>query len=84
MIGGRKIKWAGDNMHRRNNYTVLVADPEGMRLLERQQRRWVGNIKMCIKFRKSGCINLAQNRDQSLAVVKAEINFGVCKMQRIC
>jgi hypothetical protein len=71
------------NMHRKNDYKVLVAEPEGMSVLERQQRILDDDIKIFIKFGKLGSINLAQDRDQNLAVVNTEINFVFCKMRRI-
>jgi hypothetical protein len=34
---------------RRNVYVILVGKPERNRLLERQRRRWVANIKMVLR-----------------------------------
>jgi hypothetical protein len=34
---------------KRNAYRILVAKPEGKRLLGRPRLRWVGNIKMDLR-----------------------------------
>jgi hypothetical protein len=45
----RRMRWAGHVSRmgeKRNAYRLLVAKPEGRRLLERTRRRWLDNIKM--------------------------------------
>jgi hypothetical protein len=64
----------------RNAYTILVGKPEGKRPLGRPRRRWVDNIK--INLREIGWdgmnwFDLAQDRDQSKALVNTVMNFGV-------
>jgi hypothetical protein len=51
----------------RNAYKVLVGKPEGKRLLGRQRRRWVDNIKLHLReigWDGMDWIDLAQDRDQ--------------------
>jgi hypothetical protein len=46
------MRWAGNVARmeeKRNAYRVLVAMPEGKRLLGRPKRRWVDNIKMDLR-----------------------------------
>jgi hypothetical protein len=55
------------NEENRDAYRILLGKPEGKRLLGRQKRRWVDNIKM--DLREIGCggmdwIDLAQDRNQ--------------------
>jgi hypothetical protein len=57
-----------------------VAKPEGKRSLGRPRRRWVDNIK--IDLRQIGWggmdwIDLAQDRDQSRALVNTVMNLRV-------
>jgi hypothetical protein len=57
-----------------------VGNPEGKRLLGSPRRRWVDNIK--IDLREIGWdggdwIDLAQDRDQLRALVKAVMNLRV-------
>jgi hypothetical protein len=47
MIKSRRMRWAGHVariMEKKNAYRILVGKP-----LERQRRRWVGNIKMNLR-----------------------------------
>jgi hypothetical protein len=65
---------------KRNAYRILVGNPEGKRPLGRPRRRWVDNIKM--DFREIGWdggdwIDLAQDRDQLRALVRAVMNLRV-------
>jgi hypothetical protein len=65
---------------KKNAYRILVGNPEGKRPLGRPRRRWVDNIK--IDLRETGCdggdwIDLAQDRDQWRALVKAVMNLWV-------
>jgi hypothetical protein len=63
-----------------NAYRILVGKPEGKSPLERSRRRWVDNIKMNLrKIRWCGkdWIDLAQDRDQSRALVNTVTNFQV-------
>jgi hypothetical protein len=62
----------------RNEYRILVGNPEGKRPLGRSRRRWVNNIKMdlrAIGWDGMDWIYLAQNRDQWKALVNAVMNF---------
>ncbi|KAJ4429771.1 hypothetical protein ANN_21975 [Periplaneta americana] len=82
-IKSRRLKWAGHVEHMgesRNACRVLVGRPEGKRRLWRPRRRWEDNIKM--DLREVGCddrewINLAQDRDQWRAYVRAAMNLRV-------
>jgi hypothetical protein len=65
---------------KRNAYTILVGKREGKRPLGRPRRRWEDNIK--IDIRKLGWggmdwIDLAQDRDQSRALVNTVMNLWV-------
>ena len=64
----------------RNTYRVLVGKPEGKRPLGRPRRRCEDNIKM--DLREVGCdpgewMDLAENRDQWRAYVRAVMNLRV-------
>ena len=64
----------------RNAYRVLVGKPEGKRPLGKPRRRWEDNIKM--DLREVDCdpgewIDLAEDRDQWRAYVRAVMNLGV-------
>ena len=64
----------------RNAYRVLVGKPEGKRPLGRPRHRWEDNIKM--DLREVVCdpgewINLAEDRDQWRAYVRAVMNLRV-------
>ncbi|KAJ4435156.1 hypothetical protein ANN_23732 [Periplaneta americana] len=62
----------------RNAYRVLVGRREGKRPLERQRRRWEDNIKMDLRevgYDGRDWINLAQDRDQWRAYVRAAMNL---------
>jgi hypothetical protein len=51
---------------KRNAYRILVGKPKGKRLLGRQRRRWMDNIKMDLREIEWGVIdwiNLAHDRD---------------------
>jgi hypothetical protein len=61
-------------------YRILVGNPERKRPLGRPRRRWVNNIK--IDLREIGWdgmdwIDLAQDRDQWMALVNAVIYLRV-------
>jgi hypothetical protein len=48
-------------------YRILVGNPEGKRLLERQRRRWQDGIKIYLREIGWGSvewIHLAQNKDR--------------------
>ncbi|KAJ4444245.1 hypothetical protein ANN_06036 [Periplaneta americana] len=82
-IKSRRLRWAGHVARMgesRNAYRVLVGRPEGKRPLGRPRRRWEDNIKM--DFREVGYddrewVNLAQDRDQWRAYVRAAMNLRV-------
>ncbi|KAJ4438799.1 hypothetical protein ANN_14751 [Periplaneta americana] len=82
-IKSRRLRWAGHVARMgesRNAYRVLVGRPERKRPLGRPRRRWEDNIKM--DLREVGCddrewINLAQDKDQLRAYVRAAMNLRV-------
>ena len=82
-LKSRRLRWAGHvaRMEQsRNAYRVLVGKPEGKRLLGRPRRRWEDNTKM--DLREVGCdpgqcIDLAEDRDQWRAYVRAVMNLRV-------
>jgi hypothetical protein len=53
-----------------------MGNPEGKRPLGRPRRGWVDNIKMDLRDDRDW-IDLAQNRDQWRALVKAVMNLRV-------
>ncbi|KAJ4438739.1 hypothetical protein ANN_14690 [Periplaneta americana] len=79
----RRLRWArhvarmGES---RNAYRVLVGRPEGKRPLGRPRRRWEDIIKMDLReveYDDRDWINLAQDRDQWRAYVRAASNVDV-------
>jgi hypothetical protein len=65
---------------KRNAYRILVGKPEEKRLLRRPRRRWVDNIKTDlreIEWDGMDWIDLAKDRDQWRALVKAVMNLRV-------
>jgi hypothetical protein len=61
-------------------YRILVGNPEEKRPLGRPRRRWVDNIKIELKeigWDGGDWIDLAQDRDQWRALVRAVMNFRV-------
>ncbi|KAJ4433494.1 hypothetical protein ANN_15798 [Periplaneta americana] len=82
-IKSRRLRWA-EHVARmcesRNAYRVLVGRPEGKRPLGRPRRRWEDNIKMDLRemgYDDREWINLAQDRDQWRAYVRAAMNLRV-------
>ncbi|KAJ4448479.1 hypothetical protein ANN_10495 [Periplaneta americana] len=79
----RRLRWAGHVARMgesRNAYRVLVGRPEGKRPLGRPRRRWEDNIKMDLRevgYDDRDWINLAQDRDQWRAYVRAAMNLQV-------
>ena len=64
----------------RNASIVLVGKPDGKRPLGRPRRRWEDNIKM--NLREVGCdpgdcIDLAEDREQWWAYIRAVMNLWV-------
>ncbi|KAJ4445390.1 hypothetical protein ANN_07195 [Periplaneta americana] len=80
-ITSRRLRWAGHLARMgesRNAYRVLVGRPEGKRPLRRPRRRWEDNIKMELRevgYDGRDWINLAQDRDQWRAYVRAAMNL---------
>jgi hypothetical protein len=57
-----------------------VGKPEGKRPLGRPRRRWVDNIKLDLReigWDDMDCIDMAQDRDKSRAVVNTVMNLVV-------
>jgi hypothetical protein len=83
MITSRRMRWAGHVARmgaKRNEYRILVGNPEGKKPLGRPRHRWVDNIKIDLKERGwDGMvwINLTQDRDQWRALVNAVMNLRV-------
>ncbi|KAJ4428052.1 hypothetical protein ANN_24066 [Periplaneta americana] len=79
-IKSRRLRWAGHVARlgeSRNAYRVLVGRPEGKRPLGRWRRRWEDNIKMDlreVRYDDREWINVAQDRDQWRAYVRAAIS----------
>jgi hypothetical protein len=64
----------------RNAESILVGMLEGKRPLGRPRRRWMDNIKMDIRemgWDGMDWIDLAQDRDQWMALVNTVINLRV-------
>ncbi|KAJ4426192.1 hypothetical protein ANN_27001 [Periplaneta americana] len=82
-IKSRRLRWAGHVAHMgesRNAYRVLVGRPAGKRPLGRPRRRREDNIKMDLRevgYDGRDWINLAQDRDQWRAYVRAAMNLRV-------
>ncbi|KAJ4449068.1 hypothetical protein ANN_00463 [Periplaneta americana] len=67
-----------------SDHRVLVGRPEGKRPLARPRRRWEDNIKMDLRevgYDGRDWINLAQDRDQWRAYVRAAVNLRFLKSQ---
>ncbi|KAJ4447311.1 hypothetical protein ANN_09315 [Periplaneta americana] len=80
----KRLRWAGHVARMgesRNTYRVLVGRPEGKKKpLGRPRRRWEDNIKMDLRelgYDDRDWINLAQDRDQWRAYVRAAMNLRV-------
>ncbi|KAJ4448615.1 hypothetical protein ANN_00005 [Periplaneta americana] len=88
-IKSRRLRWA-EHIARmgesRNAYRVLVGRPEGKRPLGRRRHRWEDNIKMYLRevgYDGRDWIDLAQDRDRWRAYVRAAMNLGFLKSQRL-
>ncbi|KAJ4440904.1 hypothetical protein ANN_10751 [Periplaneta americana] len=87
-IKSRRLRWAGHVARMgesRNAYRVLVGRPEGKRPLGRPRRRWEDNIKMDLRevgYDDRDWINLAQDRDQWRAYVRAAMNLRIVSTVR--
>jgi hypothetical protein len=66
-------------MHVRNEYKILIRQPEGKRPLRRPRCRWNDNIKMHLKRnRVEGCVlDSSEDRGQWQALVNMVMNFWV-------
>jgi hypothetical protein len=52
IIKSRRMRWVGHLAcvgEKRNEFRILVGNPEGKRPLGRPRRRWVDNIKMDLR-----------------------------------
>ncbi|KAJ4431782.1 hypothetical protein ANN_20387 [Periplaneta americana] len=82
-IKSRRLRWAGHVARKgesRNAYRVLVRRREGKRPLGRPRRIWEDNIKMDLRevgYDGRDWVNLAQDRDQWRAYVRAAVNLRV-------
>ncbi|KAJ4435309.1 hypothetical protein ANN_17919 [Periplaneta americana] len=77
LLAARYVARMGES---RNAYRVLVGRPEGKIPLRRPRRRWEDNIKMDLRkveYDDRDWINLAQERDQWRAFVRAAMNLRV-------
>ncbi|KAJ4428441.1 hypothetical protein ANN_24478 [Periplaneta americana] len=80
-IKSRRLRWGGHVARMgesRNAYRVLVGRPEGKTPFGRPRRRWEDNIKMDLRevgYDDREWINLAQDRDQWRAYVRAAMNL---------
>jgi hypothetical protein len=74
MTKPRKMRWAWQVpcTGEKNVYRVLVGFPEGLK----PRCRWEDNTKMNLR-ETDDWINLAQDRDQCLALVSMVMNFQV-------
>jgi hypothetical protein len=64
----------------RNEYKILVREPEEKRPIGRSRRRWVDNIRLDhreIRWEGVDWMHLAQNRNQWRGVVKTVMKLGV-------
>jgi hypothetical protein len=75
MNRSRRMRWEGHVARMEAKVSALrifVRRPDGKKLLERQKRRWLDNIKMNVReivWNGMDGIDLAQDRDQWTAVV---------------
>ncbi|KAJ4448866.1 hypothetical protein ANN_00257, partial [Periplaneta americana] len=79
-IKSRRLRWAGHVARMgeyRNAYSVLVGRQEGKRPLGRPRRRWEEMDLREVGFDEREWINLAQDRDQWRAYVRAAMNLRV-------
>ncbi|KAJ4444070.1 hypothetical protein ANN_05859 [Periplaneta americana] len=75
-----RLRWAGHVARMGESRNALVGRPEGKRPLGRPRRRWEDNIKMDLRevgYDDRDWINLAQDRDQWRAYVRAAMNLRV-------
>jgi hypothetical protein len=83
MIKSRRMRWTGhvaQMSEKLNAYRILVGKPEGKRPLGRRRDRRMDNIKTClreIEWDGINWINLAQHRDQWMALVDRVMNLRV-------
>jgi hypothetical protein len=82
MIQSRRMRWEGHvaRMGRRAMNRILVGKSDGKKPLGRPRRRWVDNIKMDLReIRWDGMdwLDLAQDRDQLMALVNTVMNLRV-------
>jgi hypothetical protein len=77
------MRWPGyvaRILEKRNAYRILMGKPERKRRLGRPKRRWVDNIEMDpreIECDGMDWIDLAQDRDQCIALVNMVMNLRV-------
>jgi hypothetical protein len=83
IIESRRMSWAGYVARVREKtiaYRVLLGKPEGKRPLEKPRHRWKYNIKTDLREIEWGgmdWVDLAEDRDQWMALVKTVVNLRV-------
>jgi hypothetical protein len=86
-IKSRRMRWVGHVARmgeERKVYKVVVGKPEGKRPLGRPRHRWEGGIRIDLRDTGWGSvywIQLAQDRDQWLALVNMVMNLWVLAPQ---
>jgi hypothetical protein len=83
MIKSRRVRWAGHVARMgemKYAYRILVGKPEGKRPLGSPRHRWVDNVKIVVRdigWDGIDWINLAQDKDQWMALVNTMMNLWV-------
>jgi hypothetical protein len=83
IIKARRMKWVGHVARmgeKRNEYRLLLGNPEGRSPLGRPRRRWLDNIRMDLAEVGWGDVDwtgLAQDRDRWRALINSVSNLRV-------